>query len=68
MERGTQAGRRGLYCRLIDHDLYRIVLFEIDTSPWFRFGGLVLAAFPRRPAHAPANIVGPEPLLPLCPC
>ena len=63
-----QAGRRGFYCRLIDRDLYRIELFEIDTSLWIRSAGLVLAAFlRRRPAHAPTNIVGPEPLLPLCP-
>jgi hypothetical protein len=31
-----QVGRRGFYCRLIDRDLYRIELFEIDTSLWFR--------------------------------
>jgi hypothetical protein len=61
-----QAGWRGLHCRLRDRDPYRIELFEIDTSLWFRSGGLVLSAL--RPAQAPTSIVGPEPLLPLCPC
>jgi hypothetical protein len=63
-----QAGQRGFYCRLIDRNLYRFELFEIDTSLWFRSGGPVLAAFLRqRPEPAPAGTVRAEPLPPLCP-
>jgi hypothetical protein len=64
----TKARRRGYYCRRFDRNRYRIELFEIDTSLWFRSGGPVLAAFLRqRPERALADIVRAEPLPPHCP-
>ena len=63
-----RARQRGSYCRLIDRDLYRPELFDIDTSLWLRSGGPVLAAFLRQPPQRPpADIVRAEPLLPPLP-
>jgi hypothetical protein len=62
-----KAAQHGFYCRLIDRNLNRYDLYEIDTSLRFRSGGPVIAAFLRRPPErGPGDIARGEHVPPVC--